>query len=346
MFNPSIVSDLSGLVGHRQNDDSGGTQLTGLTTSSSGLFVSDIHPHLTINNLASVAPEGMNDADFTAWLTRIHNSAILESLYAWCNEKVVFNNANRVMDAGVTPVLQREQDEVSASKFVGLEVFPGGKGRAITIHKIGLDFGDANIASIDLFIIKAGDDGHVFTVNTSFSSSERIKWVDVNQTLDENVPYYIVYDATGLSPINSAINFETKFFCRGVNTNQSDVSSPWDYEENSYQLDNNWGLFLDYSYGCDLTNFIRNNAGSFARLIQYGIAIRLLKELLHNPQARVNRHEVNAQSVRWDLEGDTQGRPTGLMNEYTRELKSLTLDMSGIDKKCLGCRKGVSYGAI
>jgi hypothetical protein len=142
------------------------------------------------------------------------------------------------------------------------------------------------------------------------------------------------------------MSFESKFFCRGVNTQQSNVSEPWNYEENSYQLDNNWGLFLDYSYGCDLTKFIRDNAGSFARLIQYGVAIRLLKELLHNPQARVNRHEVNAQSVRWDLEGDTQGRPTGLMSEYTRELKSLTLDMSGIDRQCLGCRKGVSYGAI
>lgn len=346
MFSPTVVSDLSGLVGYRQNVDNEGTQLTALTTSSSGLYVNDIHPLLTINNISSVALDGLNNLSFTQWLTNVHNSAILEALYAWANEKVIFNNANRVMDSGIAPIYSRVEDNVTANSYVGLEVVPGGKGRAITIHRIGLDFADATIGAFDLSIIKAGDQGSQWSESVTFTEAERIKWIDVNQTLTENVPYFILYDATGKTPVNRALNFATMFGCRGVNTGQGDVSTMWNLEHNSYSKDNNWGLHIDYSYGCDLTQFIKDNARSFARLFQYAIGIRLLRELLHNPEARVNRHEVNAQSVRWDLEGDTQGRPTGLMSEYTRELKSLTLDMSGIDKKCLGCKRGISYGAV
>jgi len=338
MFSKSIATDLLSLVGFRQNTDSGGTQLTGLTTSDSGLYVNDVHPYLTINNLASVAQDGLTDSAFTAWLQGLVESSIMDALYTWVNEKVVFNNANRVIDAGVIPLIQRDREEVSSGNWVGLELIPPGEGRAITLHRVGLDFMDASIADIGLKIYRADDHDPVWEADpTAYTYSERIKWVDVGVTLGEAVPYYLVYNADGLRPVNSTGVFNSKFFVRGVDTGQSDVSQIWDLEENSYMIDNNWGLLIDYTYGCDLTDFIVKNKLSFARLVQYGIGIRLLRELVANPNARVNRNEVNVQGVRWDLEGDTQGRPLGIIAEYQRELKSLRLDMSGIDNRCLGC---------
>lgn len=62
MFNISqVLSAYSGLVGWRQNQNPKGVQLSGITTSSSGLWFNKQHPLLTIENLHSIAP------DFTEW---------------------------------------------------------------------------------------------------------------------------------------------------------------------------------------------------------------------------------------------------------------------------------------
>lgn len=45
------------LVGWRQNPDPAGVQITGLTTSDSGIFMNDVHPLLTFSNLESIAPD-------------------------------------------------------------------------------------------------------------------------------------------------------------------------------------------------------------------------------------------------------------------------------------------------
>lgn len=58
MYDPAqLKSGLIGLVGWRQNYDPAGVQLSGLTTSTSGLYFNDEHPLLNIENLLSVAPE-------------------------------------------------------------------------------------------------------------------------------------------------------------------------------------------------------------------------------------------------------------------------------------------------
>lgn len=58
MFNLSTIqADFLDLVGWRQNSDPNGIKLTGLTTSDSGIYMNDVSPLLTVNNLASVSPD-------------------------------------------------------------------------------------------------------------------------------------------------------------------------------------------------------------------------------------------------------------------------------------------------
>jgi len=68
MYSPAqIKSGLIGLVGWRQNYDPSGTQLSSLTTSTSGLYFNDEHPLLNIENLLSIAPEFDKLDTPTAW---------------------------------------------------------------------------------------------------------------------------------------------------------------------------------------------------------------------------------------------------------------------------------------
>lgn len=68
MYSPAqLKTGLIGLVGWRQNYDPSGTQLAGLTTSTSGLYFNDEHPLLNIENLLSIAPEFSKLSAPAAW---------------------------------------------------------------------------------------------------------------------------------------------------------------------------------------------------------------------------------------------------------------------------------------
>jgi len=82
----AIKTGFDGFIGWKQNDDASGLQLTDLTTSSSGMFYNDIHPILTIENIASVSPDykklfpvvGDQNTNFTAWLKGKTENGIIE----------------------------------------------------------------------------------------------------------------------------------------------------------------------------------------------------------------------------------------------------------------------------
>lgn len=62
MYNATTLKNsLIGLVGFRQNRNYSATQLKSLTTSESGLFVQNVHPLLTLDNLEIAGP------DFSTW---------------------------------------------------------------------------------------------------------------------------------------------------------------------------------------------------------------------------------------------------------------------------------------
>lgn len=339
MINPSI--NLLSVNGYRQNPDAGGEQLSGLTTSDSGLYVNDAHPLLTINNLASVAEAGQ---DFTEWLTQKTQGSIQTALRRWTNERIRFNNARRVTSAGVIPRISRDTRTINSTKWVGLFYQGLGKGRALTVHKIGVHF--AATGSVDVKVFRQDTDAPIKEETIDYTTENTVQWFTFNITMGKPMKYFIVYDATGLQPIDSIIEFKGPCLVNGCEV-ESD-GTLWDIDDTLYSGSSNYGLFLDYTYGCDLTDFVEQNKLSFARLFQLQIASDLLRELAFNPNARINRNEANVDrsTLLYEIDGDSQGRPGGIKKELERELKTLTLDMTGIDKRCLGCRKGVKYGVV
>jgi len=341
MFSPTI--DLTSVCGFRQNPDSNGEQLSALTTSDSGLFINDAHPLLTINNLASVAEQ---EQDFTAWLTQRVQGSILTALNRWCLERVQFNNARRVMNAGVLPEISNERKVITSNNWVGLFYQGVGKGRSFKVHKLGLHF--ASTQSVDIKVFRQDSKDPVKEQTLNYTDAGSVQWIDFELSMDKPMNYYIVYDATGKDPYDSVYTYKSPCQITGCDTGSDIGGELWDLDDTQYSYSSNYGLFLDYTYGCDLTDFIVQNKLSFARLLQLQIASDLLRELAMNSNARVNRNEANIDTttILYEIDGDSQGRPGGIKRELERTLKSLSLDMSGIDKRCLGCRKGIKYGAV
>jgi len=108
------------------------------------------------------------------------------------------------------------------------------------------------------------------------------------------------------------------------------------------------GLNFEVTVACDLSDFIIDQRMMFANVIQKQVATTLLRTMALNPSVRVNSNQSNVSrmDILYELDGNTNGyRPGGLGHDLKASYNALKLDLTGLDKYCLTCkRKGVKYG--
>ena len=128
-----------------------------------------------------------------------------------------------------------------------------------------------------------------------------------------------------------------------------DYPEMWDIEQNLYN-GQNYGMNLEFSIGCDLTDFIIEQRGLFADVLSKQVAYNILRKMTMNPDARVNRNQVNISrmDILYELDGNTSGmRPGGMGYELEKAYKALSLDTRSLDRICLGCNNGgVRYTTV
>jgi hypothetical protein len=111
----------------------------------------------------------------------------------------------------------------------------------------------------------------------------------------------------------------------------------------------NYGLNVEISVGCDLTDFIISQRAIFATVIQKQVAANVLRTIAMNPDVRVNRNQVNVtrDELLYELDGNPQGRASGLGYELKQAYRALSLDTRGLDRICLQCNNhGVKYRTV
>lgn len=117
----------------------------------------------------------------------------------------------------------------------------------------------------------------------------------------------------------------------------------------AYTNTRNYGINAEITIGCDLTDFIIEQRGIFATVLQKQVAVSALRTLAMNPDVRVNRHQVNAtrDSILYEVDGNPQGRASGLTYELAQAYKALAIDTQRLDRICL-CENnhGVRYRTV
>ena len=119
-----------------------------------------------------------------------------------------------------------------------------------------------------------------------------------------------------------------------------------DIGELAYTNTMNYGINLEISVGCDLSDFIISQRMVFANVIQRQVAVNVLRTIAMNPEVRVNRNQVNVtrDQILYEVDGIAQGRPSGLAYELQQSYKALEIDTQGLDRVCLKCNNhGVKY---
>lgn len=132
-------------------------------------------------------------------------------------------------------------------------------------------------------------------------------------------------------------------------------TTPWDEgvdpcfgdkERLVYTNTTNYGINCEISIGCDLTDFIIQQRDIFARVLQKQVAANLLRMIAMNPEVRVNRNQMNVgrMDILYELDGNPQGRASGLNYELQQAYKALNLETKGLSRACLACNnKGVRF---
>lgn len=377
MNRAAIKAGFDGFIGWRQNDDPNGLQLTTLTTSTSGMYYNDIHPVLTIDNLASIAPDykklfpgdaSAQNTAFDTWLKTKTENGIIEAVNDWNSEKNVMGtgvnllHSKRLFDNASSV----SQTTDTLSKVVGIELRPKkSKSLLIKVNKIGLHF-ELDQDSIEIKVFQSGKGSPIYeeAINYDTLGKGGVVWTNVNWELKSNENYYIVYDSSDLDviPVNGVYDYSAidkglfsfpcgKYFkSTAFDTGGNGIGSLWDPKDNNYTLSTNYGINLDITVECDLSDFVIEQKDIFLESVRLKVGMNMMREIATNGNARENRNKniIDKRQILNEIDGDTQGdNSMSIFGRYRSALKKIAFDDSNIDSVCLPCRKrGIEYGSI
>lgn len=124
----------------------------------------------------------------------------------------------------------------------------------------------------------------------------------------------------------------------------------WDVERNQYTYDCNYGINLEVTVACDITDFIIEQRSIFTDIILKQVAVDMLREFVYNANVRTNRHSINVSKmdVLYELDGDSSSlKKSGLSYQLDLAMKAVKLDTSGMSRICLGCKNnGLKFKTI
>lgn len=371
MFNKAnIITSLQGAIGFRQNPDPQGPQIgtsgaVDLTASSSGYYVTDEHPILDTINLISVCPDyqlyqndpALANQAFTDWLKSIIDTAIIRSLDTWYNEKLKDKTANTLLekDALFYEGGALSNTDINAGKRVYLELFvKKSNSLIVTLSRVGFQFSQAE--SFTAYFYELGKQDAIKSIPINYTNAGDFEWFSIPDglELEGGKTYYLSYDQNDISSesINAMMMSHysepgvikypsTKYLTIASGLTNGTGVDLWDIAANQYTLTSNYGMNLDYQVACDYSKLIEDNVNEFCAFVSLTAAIMLLHRLAFNPQARVNRNlnNITTQTLLYELDGDSQGRPGGLRKRYEDMLNRLKFDLSTLDKICLKCKE-------
>ena len=173
----------------------------------------------------------------------------------------------------------------------------------------------------------------------SCSRNELLAWQAWSKYIEVH-PFYVNEEL--ISAINFSNDFNDDFYKQPLHL--------WDVEYNQYTYDNNYGINLEITISCDITDFIIEQRSLFQDIIAKQVAVDMLREFAYNANVRTNRHSINASrlDILYEVDGDSSSmKKSGLSYQLDMAFNAVKISTSGIDRICLPCKNnGIKYRAI
>lgn len=325
---------------------------------------------------------------FSEWLESKTKASIQKAIARYCNEKTV-EGTNKPLCESRTLFdgTGRLVDTVKNKKnLVGFEIVPvRAKGVTTKINKICLQFTKAG--EYTLYLMHSSMDAPVKIIKLNKIRDNSAEWFTVDdlylpyqsEDSDAGGSWYLCYFQSELPEGSQAIRKNKDwskepcgscsrrellawmawskyleihpFFANEELINTKDKSLHlWDVENNQYTYDNNYGLNLEVTVSCDITDFIIEQRMMFQDVIAKQVAVDMLREFAYNSNVRTNRHSINASrlDILYEVDGDSSSmKKSGLSYQLDMAFKAIKLSTSGIDRVCLPCRNnGIKYRTV
>lgn len=327
---------------------------------------------------------------FSLWLERKMRDSIISVLSNINTKKLVGEESKNIVEhkmlydgAGNVKNLDN-----TSSGFVGFEIVPvRAQAAVLRIEKIGLQVvkkTSSNDQSVDFYIFHSSqvEPVKIVKVPLSSSASTRMNWTGdlaislpyFDRTTDAGGSWYVGYFIDNLpdqcTPVykdrdwskvpcdfcdDTAVGFNmlSKYIEVYPVANSEASAEELDIAKNVYTQYNNHGINLELSVTCDLTPFFITHKRIFADVIMLQFAVDMLREMLYNPNVRINRTALLASrsDIVIALEGDVQTTKGGLTGGLTSKLnaayEAIQIDLKGLDRVCLKCKnRGIKYRTI
>ena len=266
----------------------------------------------------------------------------------------------------------------ASHKLVGMELVPvRAMGVTLKIHKIGLQM-IGGTGKVKFYLFHSSQKAPIKTFELEFTNEKGgFQWFSmedlflpyISDDTDAGGAWFLCYDQNqlpfGMEALNVSKDWSrepcgtcnigsveiwremTKYlqvspFCVPTPEGFSEDPQMWDIEQTMYTNTMNYGINCEISIGCDLTDFIIEQRAIFANVLQKQVAVDLLRMMAMNPNVRVNRNQSNVSrmDILYEIDGNTQGRPSGLGLELKNAYDALSLETKGLDRICLKCQNG------
>lgn len=317
---------------------------------------------------------------FSEWLEEKTKASIVKLVNKFINMKLADKATkslieNKILFDGTGRLTNKIENR---NKLVGFEIDTvRSKGVTVKIDKIGLQMTEPG--SYTLYIFHSSNPEPIYTLTFEKTKANSLEWFKPKDDIllpyesantDAGGSWYLVYKQSEL-PENAQAIYKDRDWstgpCKACSRSEFLAYQAWsryievhpfyiseneefDPEIMNFTYDKNYGLNLEVSAYCDLTDFIIKQRAMFQDVLSKQVAIDFLREFAYNPNVRTNRHSINASKldILTELDGDANSmRQSGLSYELDIALKALSISTQGLDRVCLPCvNNGIKYRSI
>lgn len=317
---------------------------------------------------------------FSEWLEEKTKASIVKLVNKFINMKLADKATkslieNKILFDGTGRLTNKIENR---NKLVGFEIDTvRSKGVTVKIDKIGLQMTEPG--SYTLYIFHSSNPEPIYTLTFEKTKANSLEWFKPKDDIllpyesantDAGGSWYLVYKQSEL-PENAQAVYKDRDWstgpCKACSRSEFLAYQAWsryievhpfyisedeefDPEIMNFTYDKNYGINLEVSAYCDLTDFIIKQRAMFQDVLSKQVAIDFLREFAYNPNIRTNRHSINASKldILTELDGDANSmRQSGLSYELDIALKALSISTQGLDRVCLPCvNNGIKYRSI
>lgn len=317
---------------------------------------------------------------FSEWLEEKTKASIVKLVNKFINMKLADKATkslieNKILFDGTGRLTNKIENR---NRLVGFEIDTvRSKGVTVKIDKIGLQMTEPG--SYTLYIFHSSNPEPIYTLTFEKTKANSLEWFKPKDDIllpyesantDAGGSWYLVYKQSEL-PENAQAIYKDRDWstgpCKACSRSEFLAYQVWsryievhpfyisedeefDPEIMNFTYDKNYGINLEVSAYCDLTDFIIKQRAMFQDVLSKQVAIDFLREFAYNPNVRTNRHSINASKldILVELDGDSNSmRQSGLSYELDIALKALSISTQGLDRVCLPCvNNGIKYRSI